>query len=30
MNPAHKITLHTGKFLALVKEVRWEFIGRRQ
>jgi len=28
MNPAHKMTLHTGKFLALVKEGRWEYVDR--
>ena len=28
MNPKHKITLHTGKFLALVKEGRWEYVDR--
>src|SRR6266542_4742597 len=28
MNPAHKIMLHTGKFLALVKEGRWEYVDR--
>ena len=28
MNPTHKITLHTGKFLALVKEGRWEYVDR--
>jgi ADP-ribose pyrophosphatase len=27
-NPAHKITLHTGKFLGLVKEGRWESVDR--
>ena len=28
MNPTHKIMLHTGKFLALVKEGRWEYVDR--
>ncbi len=28
MNPAQKITLHAGKFLALVKEGRWEYVDR--
>jgi len=28
MNPQTKITLHTGKFLALVKEGHWEFADR--
>ena len=28
MNPVHKSTLHTGKFLALVKEGRWEYVDR--
>ncbi len=28
MKPAQKITLHTGKFLALVKEGRREYVDR--
>ncbi len=28
MNPAQKITLHAGKFLALVKGGRWEYVDR--
>ena len=28
MNPAPKITLHTGKFLGLVKEGHWEYAAR--
>jgi len=28
MNSAQKITLHAGKFLALVKEGRWEYVDR--
>jgi ADP-ribose pyrophosphatase len=28
MNPTPKITLHTGKFLALVKEGHWEYADR--
>jgi ADP-ribose pyrophosphatase len=28
MNPQPRITLHTGKFLALVKEGHWEYADR--
>ena len=28
MNPTPKVTLHTGKFLALVKEGCWEYVDR--
>ena len=28
MNPAQKITFHAGKFLALAKEGRWEYVDR--
>ena len=28
MNPTAKVALSTGKFLALVKEARWEYVDR--